>query len=320
MEILYKITITCFAASYLFALGLEISRVFFRFSFRRPILIGFAVAGLVAHTIHLFAQGLLEVTTSGIWISNWTAWCFTVAWLLASAYLWVSLRKHESVVGIFLLPVVIFLIALGMLLRGSPSFSISEAKSGWNLVHGYSLMLGTVSVALGFVFGLVYLVQAYRLKRKLPQSERFQLPSLEWLQRCCERSLMASLILLAIGLVSGIAMNFLSQSSVEGRSFKVAWTDPVVWSSAILFFWLLMITLFNRFYQPVKQGRKVAYLMVCCFLFLIFELAIVWIAGHAASEQQPAQKSSVANSTQETDSDQKPVSFGAEPLIEREVV
>ena len=289
MDWLYKITITCFAASYLVVLGLEISRICFKANFRRPLLIGFAVAGLFAHTVYLFAQELLEVDSSGVWLSNWTAWCFAASWVLAAAYLWVSLRKHESVVGLFLMPVVILLIATGVVLINGPSFSVSEAKTGWNLIHGYSLLLGTVSVALGFVFGLVYLIQANRLKRKIPQSELFRLPSLEWLQICCERSLLTSLLLLAVGLKSGLAMNLLTSPAEEASSIKVAWTDPVVWSSAILFLWLLMITVFNSFYQPVNKGRKIAYLVVCCFLFLIFELAIVWIAGHAQNQSEQTQ-------------------------------
>lgn len=282
MDWLNKITITCFAASYLVALGLEVSRVFFKATYRRPLLIGFAIAGLFAHTVYLFAQGLLDVNAHGIWLSNWTAWCFAAAWLLASAYLWVSMRKLDSVVGIFLLPVVFALVIAGVALQNTTAFSISEAKTGWNMIHGFSLLIGTVSVALGFVFGVVYLVQANRLKQKKPQSELFRLPSLEWLQLCCERSLLCSLVLLALGFVSGIAINLIQEGEGNGnQAIAVAWTDPVVWSSAILFSWLLMIVVFNAIYHPVKQGRKVAYLVVSCFLFLIFELSIVWIAGHA---------------------------------------
>lgn len=288
MDWFYNISITCFAASYLVVLVLEVSRIFFNASYRRILLLGFAVAGLFAHTVYLIWQGLLEVDASGIWLSNWKAWCFAASWLMAAAYLWVSSRKSESVVGIFLLPVVLFLIVAGIVLRNSASFSVGEAKSSWNMVHGYSLMLGTVSVALGFVFGLIYLIQADRLKRKKPQSRLFRLPSLEWLQVSSERSLLSSTLLLALGFVSGVAINLINQRSVAGAAGTIAWTDPVVWSSAILFIWMSMICIFNAVYQPAKQGSKVAYLVVSSFLFLVFELAIVWIAGHAEhSENRP---------------------------------
>ncbi len=286
---LYRITITCFAASYAVVLALELSRVFFNANYRRPLIVGFTVAGFFAHSTYLFYQGAVEIDDRGIWLSNWTAWCFSAAWILAAAYLWVSLRKSESVIGVFLLPIVMLLIGVGFMLRGEDSFSVREAKSGWNLVHGFSLMLGTVSVVLGFVFGLVYLIQANRLKHKKPQSRRFRLPSLEWLQRCSEWSLVASASLLALGVISGIGLNLVNQN-MAGRAGTVAWSDPVVWTSIILFVWLAGILIFNASYQPARQGRKVAYLVVSSFLFLVFELAIVWIAGHAESggSQVPA--------------------------------
>ena len=88
-------------------------------------------------------------------------------------------------------------------------------------------------------------------------------------------------VLLAIGLISGIAINRFRR---WGRTEQViAWSDPVIWSSGILFAWLLAATTFNLFYRPAGQGRKVAYLVVASFLFLVLELGIVWWAGHATN-------------------------------------
>jgi ABC-type uncharacterized transport system permease subunit len=155
----------------------------------------------------------------------------------------------------------------------------------WNMVHGSALSLGTAVVALGFVFGVVYVVQASRLKRKLPQSKYFRLPSLEWLQRSSEVSLIVSTLVLALGLVSGIAINLIHQSGGEpGAAGTIAWSDPVVWSSAILFSWLLAVSIFNFCYQPARRGRKVAYLVMTSFVFLVLELGIVWWVGHASTE------------------------------------
>ena len=89
------------------------------------------------------------------------------------------------------------------------------------------------------------------LKNKLPPNRGFKLPSLEWLQRINKRSLLFSTGLLAIGLLSGIVLN-----AARG-SGAVPWTDPVVVSSAVLFAWLIVATLFEYFYKPARQGRKV---------------------------------------------------------------
>lgn len=264
---------------------LEISRVFFDLSFRKFVRVGFAAAGLFAHTVYLILQGRLELDSTGIWLGSWFGWCLVAAWIVAVAYLWISVRQPKSVIGLFLIPVVMALIAIGAQFGSENLFSVGRAKTMWNMVHGSALSLGTAVVALGFVFGVVYVVQANRLKRKLPQSKYFRLPSLEWLQRSSEVSLIVSTIVLALGLVSGIAINLIHQSGGEpGAAGTIAWSDPVVWSSAILFSWLLAVSIFNFCYQPARRGRKVAYLVMTSFVFLVLELGIVWWVGHASTE------------------------------------
>ncbi len=282
MEWLYKISITCFAASYLVVFALEISRVFFDASIRKFVRVTFATAGLFAHTVYLIMQGMLEIDATGIWLNSWFAWCLATAWVLAAAYLWISVRQSKSVLGLFLLPAILVLIAVGIQFGSENLFTVGHAKTVWSTVHGSSLLLGTAVVVLGFVFGVVYLIQANRLKRKLPQSKHFRLPSLEWLQKSSETSLVTSTVLLAVGLISGIAINLIRQSG-EGSAGAIAWTEPVIWTSAILFLWLLTVSIFSFVYQPARQGRKVAYLVVTCFLFLVLELVIVWRTGHAVN-------------------------------------
>ena len=48
----------CFAASYAVALALEISRLLFRSGVRRVVMLGFAGAGLVAHTAFLYYRAV----------------------------------------------------------------------------------------------------------------------------------------------------------------------------------------------------------------------------------------------------------------------
>ncbi len=295
MDWLYKISITCFAASYLVVFALEISRVFFDVALRKYVRVGFAAAGLVAHTVYLLWQGKLELDATGIWLSSWFGWCLAAAWVLAAAYLWISIRQAKSVIGLFLLPVIIVLIAVAVQFGPERSFSVGRAKTIWNMVHGSALLLGTAVVALGFVFGNVYLLQASRLKRKARSPKHFKLPSLEWLQKSCESSLIISTVLLAGGLVSGIALNLINQAHGNDGFARgtIAWSDPVVWSSGVLFFWLLASAIFNACYRPARHGRKVAYLVMASFLFLVLELGIVWWVGHAVSESSDKTLTSV---------------------------
>lgn len=286
MEWLYKISLTCFAASYVVVFALEISRVYFDAGLRKYLRIGFAAAGLFAHTVYLVYQGKLELDSTGIWLSSWFGWCLAAAWILAAAYLWISIRQSKSVMGLFLQPVILALIFVGAQFGSQDVFSTGRAKTIWNMVHGSALLFGTAIVALGFVFGIVYLIQARRLKRKVVPSKNFRLPSLEWLQRSCEIALVTSTLFLAVGLISGIALNLINRAADSNLATRgtIEWSDPVVWSSAVLFLWLLVSAVFNVCYRPARQGRKVAYLVVTSFLFLVLELGIVWWVGHAVGE------------------------------------
>ena len=286
MDWLHKITVTCFAASYAVALVLEVSRVFFHAHFRRAIRIGFMAAGMFAHIVYLVMQNRLEFNASGVWMGSWFGWCMAAAWLLAAAYLWIAFRQSQSVIGLFLLPLVLALIFVGYQFDDLARFSTNEARSVWNMVHGCSLLLGTTVVALGFVFGIVYLIQSRRLKAKSIPSKFFRLPSLEWLQLSCERSLAVSVAMLGIGFISGIAINLINRPTDEAVSSTgtIAWSDPVIWSSSLLFGWLLVSLIVNRFYRPKRQRRKVAYIVVACALFLMLELGVVWWSGHATGD------------------------------------
>jgi len=146
-------------------------------------------------------------------------------------------------------------------------------------MHGLSLLAGTVTMALGFATGIMYLVQSHRLKKKLTPRRGMRLPSLEWLQRMSSRCLSLSTILLAIGLFSGIFINIIRQLPLDGG---------VVFSSSILLCWLIAVMVFEYFYKPARQGRKVAYLTVASFVFLALVLVVVILGGHAAAGSTPS--------------------------------
>ncbi len=284
MELLQKISVTCFAASYLVVLGIELSRVFFQIGQRRYIRFGFAAAGLFAHTAFLGYHTQLSFDSQGIWLGSWFGWCLSGAWVLAAVYLWLSIRTPHSMIGMFLLPVTLLLIWFGQRFSDTLPFSPGRAKTVWNMIHGSALLLGTVVVALGFVFGIMYLIQSRRLKQK--RSGSFPLPSLEWLNLWAERSLIGSTVLFCGGFASGIALKMVQQSN-HSTPAPIPWSDPVIWTSAVLFLWLLTASIFGTFYQPARRGRKVAYVVTISFLFLLLELVIVWQVGHATDQQSP---------------------------------
>ncbi len=273
------ITSFCFFASYTVTLILEISRLFFRAPVRLAVMLAFALAGLFAHTVFLWLR-VQAALPSAAPLSSWYDWCLLVAWAVAAIYLCAGIWRPQNTAGMFMLPLVLALIGVAELFRDVAPFPRDTAKTVWEMVHGTALLAGTIVVMLGFVAGVMYLIQSYRLKHKLPPREGFKLPSLEWLQKENERSLVVSSFLLAIGLVSGIVLNLVKAS-------VVAWSDPVVWTSSVLLLWLVTAVTFNYVYKPARRGRKVAYLVVASFLFLVLVLGIVLWAEHASPAAAP---------------------------------
>ncbi|MBM4002369.1 MAG: cytochrome C assembly protein [Planctomycetes bacterium] len=275
-------TITCFLGSYLLALGTEIARFAFRARVRAWLNVVFALAGILAHSLFLGQRTTTALQQHLPLFSSWYEWCLLSAWLLAGAYVGLILRHSENAVGLFLLPLVLVLILIAMLMGDDARFSRDQALGLWSTVHGIALLAGTSTVALGFGAGVMYLAQSYRLKNKLPTQQGIRLPTLEWLQRFNRRTLLVSTGLLLVGLISGVALNSAKTSD------SIAWTDPVILSSAVLLVWLLAANIFEWCYVPARRGRKIAYLTLASFLFLALALAFVLAGNHAS---QPASAS-----------------------------
>jgi len=271
---LSRVTVVCFAGSYAVALALELSRLVLRSSLRGLLMLGFTAAGLVAHTAFLFYQAErinAQLHGVGLPLSSTQHWYLTAAWLLAAMYLFLAVSHPRVQFGLFFLPLVLALIGVGHYLADPNPASTPPDPSIWGLIHGSSLLLATVAVLVAMVAGVMYLGQVQRLKRKAVPHHGLYLPSLEWLQRVNGRGLNAGMAMLAVGIVSGMVLNVIY---AERHQRFVPWTDPVIIITVLMFGWLAGCRLAGWAYRPAREGRKVAYLTLVSFVFLVFALAV----------------------------------------------
>ena len=276
-----NIQITCFAGSYLVALVLEVSRLFFRSGVRGAVMLGFAGAGLAAHTWFL---AIRASDAAAVPLSNWYDWFLVAAWMLVVAYLYLTYYHPRNPIGLFILPLVLGLIGFANLMGEEP---FPRSRAVWAMLHGLSLLAGTVVILIGFAGGLMYLVQARRLKLKRLPAQGFRLPSLEWSGRVNARSIVISALLLLIGVLSGLMLSVINLR--QGNPDATApWRDPVVMSSGLLLVWLVAAAALNAWYRPAREGRKVALLTVATFAFLLMVLALMLLApgGHGAQSSE----------------------------------
>lgn len=263
-----SLLLACLSACYAVALGLEIAQLVRPGKFQRMLILAFALGGLAAHTWYL---GTRAHCADACPLSSPHDWYLLAAWLLAVVYLSLSAARSAAALGLFSLPLVLLLVGLAHFADRAP-FAPTRASRLWGNLHGAFLLLGTVTVSIGFVAGIMYLVQSYRLKSKPLAWQGMRLPSLEWLERVNRLALAVSVPLVGIGFLAGVILNRIKYASQQGA---LPWNDPVMISSAAMLGWLILAELFRLTYRAARRGRKVAYLTVASFVFLAISLAVL---------------------------------------------
>src|SRR5947209_1677858 len=130
--------VVCFFTSYLVALALEASRLFFRVPVRWFVMTGFAATGLTLHAIYLVHRA----QTGTMPLSSWHDWYLIAAWVLAAGYLGLVASRPQTNVGLFILPVVLLATGVAWLFPVDAAFPQDRALRIWGMADGVMLLLG----------------------------------------------------------------------------------------------------------------------------------------------------------------------------------
>ncbi|MDA7874957.1 cytochrome c biogenesis protein CcsA [bacterium] len=282
LAFLSEISITCVFTSYFVVLVLELLRLFGRIPGRGLFVIGMMSVGLFTHVCYLLLRATTLEGVEGAGqevglLATWSDWSLLVSLGLSIAFFVLHLRRPDTIISFFFLPAMMALLGLAIILGDRPPFSRTEAVEVWRSVHAIAMMAGSIAVLIGFLAGIMYLVQSRRLKLKRAGSS-FRLPTLESLGRLNRRCLVGSTIAVGIGLIAGVVMNL-------NRWGNVGWTDRGVLLSTLLLVWLLGATGVEYFYAPASRGRKAVYLTLASGGFLVLAMIGVLTTSHGQSEQ-----------------------------------
>ncbi len=186
----------------------------FRSSLRAYSCTVFAAAGVLAHTIYL---GKRATETIGTPLSSEFDWYLIAAWALAAVYprvdgpqqLDLNQRPHgrrhfHPALGCRLVA------PAGYYFGGRQPLAREVASNFWVRTHLTCLALGFVSVLVGFVVGVMDLVQASRLKRKIPPQQGLKLPSWNGSSTRESAACNASFVLLTLGLLTDVILNMVN--------------------------------------------------------------------------------------------------------------
>lgn len=252
-----RITLLCFGLSYLTAFGLEMFRLLRPLRWARLLGIFFAIAGLLAHTIFLAYHQPPPASPYGSLL--------LLAWVFAVFYLYGVLHRDPYPWAIFVLPLVLTLVTLSYFFVGTgQDGSWFTGESFWGMVHGILLLLASVGITVGFLASSMYLLQAWRLRRKLSPIGGMRLLSLERLERMNRRAVNIAFPLLTVGLLLG-AMRLRQNPEADGN-----WTALKITSTLGL--WLVGALLMYLRYGAHLSGRRLAQFTLLAFALLLVAL------------------------------------------------
>jgi ABC-type uncharacterized transport system permease subunit len=252
------ITQFCFGLSYLTAFGFEMYRTARPVRWSRVAGLFFAVAGLLAHTIFLAYDPPNPAKQYGSLL--------LLAWVFAVFYLYGSLHHDPYPWAIFVLPLVLVLVGLSFAF--APTAHDGAWFSGerfWGMFHGVLLLLAFVGITVGFLASVMYLVHAWRLKRKLNPLGGMRLLSLERLERMNRRAVNLAFPLLTVGLLLGV---------MRLPHDNTGWTAVKITSTVGL--WLVGVLLMYLRYGAHLPGRRLAQFTVLAFVLML----VAMLAAH----------------------------------------
>jgi ABC-type transport system involved in cytochrome c biogenesis permease subunit len=265
---LEKISLTCFGSAYAAALLLEVLHLLWPRVVPRFLGLVFGAAGLVTQTI--FLGHAFFIAEQGPRLSSQLGSTLFLAWILAIFYLYGSIHYRRRSWAVFVLPLVLVLLGLAWLFplgRGEAAETDwFQGKQAWGLVHAGLLLLAAVGVCVGCVASIMYLVQARRLRDKVPPQQGLRLLSLERLEEMNRRAITLAFPLLTAGLLIGVFQ-------VAPRlTAAPVWTDLRVLGAAVL--WVVFVLLLYLRYAAHLRGRRVAFLTILACALLLFTLVV----------------------------------------------
>ncbi len=216
--------------------------------------------GWLAQTALLVGQA---VSAEGFPWRTWAGSLNLFVWLVVAAYLIWGCKPRYRLLGLAVMPVAAVLLALAW--AGGGTALVEGDRSGLVLATHVGLMLaGFAGLTLAAGMAGLYVWQERRLKRHERAVLRVRVPPLDALDRLAARTVLASLVLLGLGIGVGA-------SSFERGDFDVAMGVTL----AVVSVYLALLVLRHEGWR----GHRAALLNLCGFALVAIVLPLTHFAG-----------------------------------------
>jgi cytochrome c-type biogenesis protein CcsB len=217
----------------------------------------------IGATVHLTAIGLRSVTAGHIAVTTLPEALSFLAALLVVVFLLVQIRRPLLALAAVVSPLAFGLTLAATATAGGTRPLPPALQSVWLPVHVGLAVLGDAVFALAFSASLLYLLQERRLKAHRGLGVLRHLPSLETLDRVNYACLVWGLILLTLGIVTGIVW----AHEAWGRFWA---SDPKLMFSLLV--WGIYVVLLQGRMTAGWRGRWAAQLTIAGFAVIVISL------------------------------------------------
>ncbi|MDH4161631.1 MAG: c-type cytochrome biogenesis protein CcsB [Nitrospirota bacterium] len=176
-----------------------------------------------------------------------------------------ELRYKVPALGSFMLPLVIILMLPAMLVSGRIEDLKPILKSGWLGVHTSLAVLGDAAFAFACIVSIMYLIQERQLKSKHLGAIFHRMPSLDIMDTISYKALTLGWPLYTLGMITGSIW----ANSAWGTYWS--WDVKETWSLIVWLIYLVLLHLRTLGWR----GRKMAYLSLAGFLFVMISFFVV---------------------------------------------
>jgi len=184
----------------------------------------------------------LNIFIQQVWFSSIMVWIISVLFIIA---------------GVFAKPA---------------SEPLEIAATPWAMVHGVSMIFGSVSIILAAASSFLYLHGCKKLKSKEIIKVMGKVPNIEKLENMTLFGIKAGFVFITIGIIGGLGL-----VATSGNSFLSWLLDLKVIS--IIIAWILLGSVLIMNYLLTLRGNIKAFLSLAIFTFVVFAVVGVTLLG-----------------------------------------
>jgi len=244
--------------AYVCAMGLALAHLVQRQAYVHRLAVLATLVGWIAHTLALV---VLAIEIGGPPLGTLPNAVSVVVWVVVLLEMLVERQSGVTVLGAFVLPVVVVLSLKSSVAR--PVTLAPALGNAWIWIHIALALVGIAAFVLNFAGAIMYLLHERQIRHKRPGRFYHRLPPLETLDRWTYRTLALGFPFLTTGLILGAVWARTAWGSVFAF-------DPLAFFSLVA--WLIYAGTLAGRAAGGWHGRRAAYFAIVGFAALVVTL------------------------------------------------